>query len=148
MATRRQPKPFTIDGANLKEIERDIERGLALAAPKITYEVAVKTLALINASGRVPVDTGALKASTVIRKDKFDKDGSGHIAGWVGIPYAAKRYYGVGTKKRVYRTTKKGRNLERKQYATGSTPFWDRPITNNSKKILRLYYDAARKALK
>lgn len=129
---------------NKKDFDRlavKMQEMIKFRNPIITREVAHKTLALINASGKVPIKTGALREQSIIMADKFDS--TGHIIGWVGLPYARRTYFGAKTKSRF--VTVDGQKRRGKYYKGGTQPFWDRPITRNSTIMINIYRAAARK---
>lgn len=111
---------------------------------QVNKEVAKKTLEIVNASGKIPYKTGALRNASTMTKDKFSENG--YIFGWVGLPYARKVYFGASTKTRF--VTIEGKRRKGKYYANGTQPFWDRPTTRNKLMMLAIYRQAARKAFK
>lgn len=134
-----------VDLKEWAKIEHEVETAVRKAIPFMTLTVAENVLQLINESGNVPVGTGRLKNSTVVTNDK--KDNTAHIIGWVGVPYASRRYYGFGAKRKRY-IDDQNRKKSHLVYTSGGKPFWDREVTNNEELIERIYLMAARKAMK
>lgn len=129
---------------SLKTVDRKIRKIIETASSELNHEVIKIVAQLIEPN--IPVDTGQLKDSQKIVKDKFSKNG--WIIGWT-TEYAKVRYFGVGQESE-WKTVDVDGQTKRKKFLLGVSgiPFWDRPVTRNTSLMLRIYQNAATKVFK
>lgn len=146
--TKSQRLGLSMNTIDLKEslnnVDRKIRKIITISSPELNHEVIKIVAKLIEPN--IPLDTGQLKESQKIMKDKFSKNG--WIIGWT-TEYAKSRYFGVGQESEWMSVDVDGKKKRRKiLMGINGIPFWDRPVTRNNTLMLRIYQASAKKILK